>query len=109
MSMTHNNNIEYMHPEIIDLCVNCKAISCSQGKCTAVVEKIKELKARGAGRRKTPGVRAKLYEYNGEKHTIQEWSKITGISKGILYERVKTEPPERWFVPYLRKKGASHA
>ena len=50
--MTHNNNVEYMHPEIIALCMNCKALSCNKGKCDAVFAKIKELRARGAGRKK---------------------------------------------------------
>ena len=50
--MTHNNNIEYMHPEIIALCMNCKAMSCNDGKCDAVFAKIKELRARGAGRKR---------------------------------------------------------
>lgn len=50
--MTHNNNVEYMHPEIIALCMNCKAMSCNDGKCDAVFAKIKELRARGAGRKR---------------------------------------------------------
>lgn len=37
----------------------------------------------------TVDVDARLYTYNGETHTIPEWSKITGIDKGTLYKRLK--------------------
>lgn len=29
------------------------------------------------------------WTHNGEKHTLKEWAKITGISKTTLYQRVK--------------------
>lgn len=30
----------------------------------------------------------RVYEYRGEKHTIADWSKITGINYGTLYNRL---------------------
>lgn len=30
------------------------------------------------------------FEYNGESHTLGEWSKITGIKRSKLYARIKT-------------------
>lgn len=112
--MTHSNNLEYMHPEIIALCTNCKRPSCNYGKCDAVFEKIGELKKRRRQEcqleknRRLPGPHAAVYTHNGETHSLTEWAEILGIRKGILYARRRRgEPQEQWFRPY--QKGESHA
>ena len=110
--MTHSNNIEYMHPEVIDVCTNCKRLTCNNGQCEAVAEKIKELKARKPRNykkeRHRPGPPPAQYTYNGESHSLQEWAKILGINIDTIYRRKqKGGPQEAWFRPV--EKGAKDA
>lgn len=48
---------------------------------------------------------SRLFEYNGEAHTVSEWSKIFGISRDIIWNRIKrgwdiervfTQPIRKW-------------
>lgn len=107
--MTHDNNIEYMHPDIIELCVNCTSITCSRGECQRVRDKIREI----IGQSKR-GPREYVYEYNGQRHTLREWAEIVGVNYETIASRKKRgEPIADWFRPvgkHIRKKGAaSHA
>ena len=45
---------------------------------------------------KAPPVKAKLWEWNGEKHTVGEWAKIYGVQKAMMRIRLTTYgSPER--------------
>lgn len=37
---------------------------------------------------KYPPVKAKVWEWNGEKHTVEEWAKIFGVKKGMMRRRL---------------------
>lgn len=48
---------------------------------------------------------SRIFEYNGEAHTVSEWSKILGISRDIIWNRIKrgwdiervfTQPIRKW-------------
>jgi hypothetical protein len=48
---------------------------------------------------------SRLFEFNGSAHTVSEWSKITGISRDIIWNRIKrgwsidrvlTQPVRKW-------------
>ena len=98
--MTHDNNIEYMHPDIIELCVNCTSVSCSRGECQAVLNKIREIK--GPPR---PNQKVETFEHNGEVHTLKEWASILGIRYStIIDRRSRGETQEDWFRPIGQKK-----
>lgn len=45
---------------------------------------------------KAPPIKAKLWEWNGEKHTVGEWAKIYGVQKATMRIRLTTYgSPER--------------
>lgn len=108
----HANNLEYMHPEVIAVCTNCKRLTCNNGQCEAVAEKIKELKARKPRKykkeRRRPGPPPAQYTYNGESHSIPEWAEILGLSARTIYARKQAgEPLDAWFRP--AEKGETNA
>ena len=70
--------------EAHEFCLNCKAIGCSRGTCAMFRERFIDPYLRRAAGRST-----RIIEYNGEKHTIAEWSEITGIPLETIYDRVK--------------------
>jgi predicted DNA-binding transcriptional regulator AlpA len=45
--------------------------------------------------------------HDGQTHSIKEWAKIVGISCKLLYERLKTMPPEQAFKKILPSKENS--
>ena len=76
--------------ELIDVCLECKRMSCS-GECSRYSEAVKEYKKSIGGSKfssldsKTRyGVEPKRYEFRGSMLSVPEMSKLTGISRTTL-------------------------
>lgn len=84
--------------EAIEFCLNCKTVGCNRGMCNAFYEKF--VLPCPDGRR---GRRGKYYEYNGEMHTLREWSYILDIPLYVLYHRRDNKKcGQQLFAPYKR-------
>lgn len=68
--------------ETAEVCLNCTKRACPYGECAHY----KRESARIWGI--DPGRQARQYEARGERHTLREWDKISGIDKGILSSRI---------------------
>lgn len=81
------------------MCLNCTSIGCRNGIC----EKFKE-KFIYPVINNQPHRSKKVIEYKGEKHTLAEWSELTGIPLATLCNRRKHgKTGERLFAP-IRKR-----
>lgn len=83
-------------PELVDVCRNCKFPDC-KGICLNYKNAYRALnglppiayeKNGQSMENKTDRKQNRLYEANGEAHTLKDWSKITGISYATLYMRI---------------------
>ena len=90
-------------PEIANVCLNCTCENCD-GICDGYKNAVRKMlglnplphfqEKLGENRekREQPEKRAyeyrRLYEMNGETHTLREWSKISGIGYNTLYMRI---------------------
>lgn len=85
-------------PEAFEFCLNCKCISCRNGICVPFKEKFMKPASKGRGSKK-------IIEHNGERHTVKEWSEITGLSVDTIYNRINHgKKGDRLFVPPKRIK-----
>ena len=87
-------------PELIEMCMNCTADDCP-GHCKEYKNKWRELHglpltARGDGKKEPKKKKLNVkysygtqYEARGESHTIKEWSRITGVNYGTLWDRIR--------------------
>lgn len=66
---------------LIDMCLNCKKVSCRQGICDAYKQACRD-------NRRSTGIKPKLYKLDGEWHTLREWAKIKGVRYDTLRSRV---------------------
>ena len=61
-----------------------------------IEEIIKEAPKVNRNYQRCPSIKAKEWEWKGEKHTIQEWAKIYGIHKNMMRQRFRDHgSPER--------------
>ena len=73
-------------PEMIQCCLACNRRSCTGELCARLI----------TARRKADGMdivdrqtgRGTLYEHDGARHTLAEWSRLSGVPFGTLYKRV---------------------
>lgn len=86
------------HPRLRELCLNCGAEDCD-GLCREYKNAVRDLlgvphlretmpKKKKEKREKRNYNYRKLHEINGEKHTLREWSEISGINYNTMYMRM---------------------
>ena len=107
--------IDYtMHPEVIALCTSCTSISCSNGMCAALINKVAEIRGVPVGepKKRNPSGNSHQqnvakYEINGEVHTVPEWCRIKGINYNTIMTRKRKgyTLEEALTMPVVEPKG----
>ena len=78
--------------KVAQICLNCTSAECASGKCVRYARKLRQLREElgmyvpQAKPERPKG--KKLYEHNGKRLTIEEWSIETGISDGTIRTRL---------------------